>query len=141
MDHKQTAFNKYLSGYNCAQALACAYAKDIGMDEEQVFRFMQGFGKGMGHVGHTCGACSAMVSIASYVLCKGMENPQESKEKTYPVIKKMVERFKKENEYLNCFDILKYTEGGIQQGKRKSCIRCIESASEQLDACIQEVKV
>ena len=39
---------KHKSGYNCAQAVACAYCDLVGIDEETMFRIAEGFGFGMG---------------------------------------------------------------------------------------------
>lgn len=36
------------NGYNCAQAVACAFAEEAGVDKATVFRIAEGFGSGMG---------------------------------------------------------------------------------------------
>ena len=38
---------KHKSGYNCAQAVACAYCDLIGIDEETMFRLTEGLGLGI----------------------------------------------------------------------------------------------
>ena len=43
------------SGYNCAQAVACALSGEVGVDEDLCFRLMEGFGLGMGQMHETCG--------------------------------------------------------------------------------------
>ena len=50
---------KHKSGYNCAQAVACAYCDLIGIDEETMFRLTEGLGLGMGGMEGTCGAVTA----------------------------------------------------------------------------------
>ena len=35
-------------GYNCAQAVACAYCDLVGVDEDTMFKMAEGFGAGMG---------------------------------------------------------------------------------------------
>ena len=102
MDKKELAVNKYKSGYNCAQAIACAYAEELNMSEEQAFRLMEGFGKGMSFYGHTCGACSAMVLVSSYLCTPDMKTINAVKNDTHPVIKPMIEAFKEENGYIDC---------------------------------------
>ena len=44
-------------GYNCAQAVACSFCKEFGVDEEEMFRIAEGFGLGMGMM-EVCGALS-----------------------------------------------------------------------------------
>ena len=49
-------------GYNCAQAVACSFCKEFGVDEEEMFRIAEGFGLGMGMM-EVCGALSGMMMI------------------------------------------------------------------------------
>ena len=55
---------KHKSGYNCAQAVACAYCDLVGIDEETMFRLTEGLGLGMGGMEGTCGAVTAACVIA-----------------------------------------------------------------------------
>lgn len=137
---KEEAIRKYKSGYSCAQAVACAYADVLDMSEVNAYRLSEGFGGGMGHYGHTCGACSAMVMVASYRLCPNMDHIGTSKEITYPVIKRMVTKFKEANGDIDCFSILRNAEKGIEDGKRISCIHCVEEACEQLDEMLKNLE-
>ena len=43
-------------GFNCAQAVACAYCDKAGIDEKTMFQLTEGFGLGMGGMKGTCGA-------------------------------------------------------------------------------------
>ncbi len=53
----QEAVNLKASGkYNCAQAVACAFAPVIGADKEQIYNAANAFGHGMGCLEATCGA-------------------------------------------------------------------------------------
>ena len=45
-------------GYNCAQAVACTLAPEIGADAEACYVLSEGFGGGMGGHTETCGAIS-----------------------------------------------------------------------------------
>ena len=40
----QKALDNHHKGYNCAQSVACAFAPELGMDEKEIFRRMEGFG-------------------------------------------------------------------------------------------------
>ena len=42
-------------GYNCAQAVVCAYCDRFGLDENTAFKMAEGFGLGMGLM-EVCGA-------------------------------------------------------------------------------------
>lgn len=140
MNRKETAVDHYKNGYNCAQAVACTYADVLDMSEEHVFRMMEGFGKGMSFFGHTCGACTSMVLVTSYLATPDMKTKNAVKNDTYPVIKPMIEQFQKENGYVDCFDILKHGEPGTCDGKRICCIHCVEHAIDHIEAYRKEQK-
>ena len=53
---KEIAVEKFKKGYNCCQAVACAYCEELGVKEEDMFRITEGFGSGMGGLKDTCGA-------------------------------------------------------------------------------------
>ena len=55
----------FLSGYNCAQSVAAAFAPEMGMSETDVLRLSSGFGGGMG-TANVCGAVTGSVAALSY---------------------------------------------------------------------------
>ena len=48
MTKKELAIENHNKGYNCCQAVACAFSNEIGMDESILFKACEGFGLGMG---------------------------------------------------------------------------------------------
>ena len=56
MDKKEKAIALHDKKFNCCQAVACAFASEVGMDEKTVFQAGEGFGLGMGGMDATCGA-------------------------------------------------------------------------------------
>ena len=50
------------NGSNCAQAVACSFCQEFGIDDNEMFRIAEGFGLGMG-VMEMCGALSGMAKI------------------------------------------------------------------------------
>ena len=75
MERKELAIQLYKKGYSCAQAVACAYHDSLLLSEDAAYRISEGFGGGMGHYGHTCGACSVMVMVAGSQISKGYFHP------------------------------------------------------------------
>ena len=64
MDDKlKQAGHAYGKGYTCSQAVFCAYAQDMGIDELTACRIMEGFGGGMGGMQEVCGALTAATAI------------------------------------------------------------------------------
>lgn len=110
-------------GHNCSQAVACAFAKELGFDDEMVFRAAEGYGAGMGGMECTCGAVCGAVMVA------GMKNSVKGGEKltkgsTYLLSKKITEKFREKNGSVICKELK-----GLETGKvLRSCPGCIEDA-------------
>ena len=62
MDKKELAVELKHNGYNCAQAVLCAFKDETELSEEQLKKIGAGFGVGMGYMEATCGAlCAAQM--------------------------------------------------------------------------------
>ena len=59
----QKAIDLHHKGYNCAQAVVCAYCDLFGLDEETAYRASEAFGFGMGQM-EVCGALSGACMLA-----------------------------------------------------------------------------
>ena len=46
-EREERAQRLHDSGYNCAQAVVCAYCDRFGLDENTAFKMAEGFGLGM----------------------------------------------------------------------------------------------
>ena len=57
--YAEKALELHAKGYNCAQAVACAFSDQVDMDEDQLFKVMEGFGAGMGGMHGTIAANKA----------------------------------------------------------------------------------
>ena len=118
------ALENHHNGYNCAQAVACAYADLFGVDEETAFKMMEGFGFGMGTMG-TCGAVSGMAALAGMKNSDGNMAEPATKKETYKLMKAMTKAFLDKNGSIICRDIK-----GVDTGKvLRSCDGCIEDAA------------
>lgn len=129
MDKKvQKALENHHNGYNCAQSVACAFAEDLGMDEKELFRIMEGFGFGLGCMG-TCGAVSGMTAVAGIRESDGNLGAPATKKASYKASKKMVKAFEDKIGSVICKDIK-----GVETGKvLRSCDGCVEDAAEIVD--------
>ena len=79
MDHGMKAAELFLSGYNCAQAVAVAFCDVTGLDEKFTAKTISAFGGGMGRLREVCGAVSGMFMVLSYLY--GYDDPNASAEK------------------------------------------------------------
>ena len=65
-DRIAKALENHDKGYNCCQAVACAFCDLVGVDEETMFKASEAFGLGMGCMNGTCGAISGAVLLAGF---------------------------------------------------------------------------
>lgn len=59
----EKAKENHRSGYNCSQAVACAYCDKVGIEEPFMYQMMEGFGLGMGSMEGTCGHCPVRLRL------------------------------------------------------------------------------
>lgn len=117
-------------GYNCAQAVACAYCDMVNADEKEVFRMMEAFGLGMGDMKCTCGAVSAMVALVGMKNSDANLDAPKTKGATYKQVKELTAKFREMNGSVICEELK-----GIETGKMlRSCPGCIEDACNIVEA-------
>ena len=101
MTKGELAKNYYKQGLNCAQAVALAFEKELGLDSEVIKKLICGFGGGFGRQGLVCGAVSAMTMVLSYLLSDG-----EDKLANYKIIQSACEEVKAQLGSLTCAELL-----------------------------------
>ena len=114
----EKALENHGKGYNCCQAVACAYADLVGVDENLIFA-----------AGEGCGAVSGACMVAG--LLKSSRNTKEpvTKGATYRVSREIVQKFGEKNGSVVCKDLK-----GIGTGKvLRSCDGCIKDAAQILE--------
>lgn len=118
------ALENHKNGYNCAQAVTCAYSDLFGVDEKDAFKMTEAFGFGMGTMG-TCGAVSAMAALVGMKMSDGNLDKPETKKQCYKMIKEMTNQFKEMNQSVICAEIKGVGSGTVL----RSCDGCIEDAA------------
>lgn len=114
--------DKHTRGYNCAQIVLCSYAKELGIDEETLFRISEGFGAGMGGMMQTCGAVTAMFMALGLANSSGDLQACDTKPQTMKKVRELAAEFEKKNGSIVCRELK-----GIDTGKvLRSCDGCIE---------------
>lgn len=125
MNRIEKALENHKKGYNCSQAVACAFCDKMGLDEETVFKMMEGFGFGVGDSFGTCGAVSGMAAVMSMALSSGNLDSPDSKQKTYAKVRELNAKFRMKNNSTICRELK-----GIGTGEvLRSCDGCIEDAA------------
>ena len=100
------AYELFLEGYNCTQAVVGAFAEEMGVDFETAVRIGSGFGGGMGRMREVCGTFSGAVLAADMLY--GYSDPKdiEAKKALYEKIRAAAEQFKKDNGSIICKELL-----------------------------------
>lgn len=121
----QKALENHKKGMNCCQAVACAFADAVDVDENTIFKLGEGFGAGMGGMQCTCGAVSGAVLVAGMKNSSGDVTNPTTKGKTYTYAKKIVQDFKEKNGTVICKELK-----GVETEKMiRTCDGCIEDAA------------
>lgn len=125
MDHIEKAILNHVSGYNCSQAVACAFSDLTDLDARLMFQLTEGFGIGMGCMEGTCGAISGAVCVASLLAAKD----QNSRGKSYAMSRQIVKAFLDKNKSVICKELK-----GIETGKAlRDCPGCVKDAAAILE--------
>ena len=146
MDHSVQAAELFLSGCNCAQAVAVAFCDVTGMEPEFAKKISCGFGGGVGRLREICGAVSGMVMAAD--LLYGYTEPGEDdvhKKEYYALVQQLCKAFEAENGSYICREILDNSPTDptpcprtAEYYAQRPCARMVMSAARILDDYIKE---
>ncbi len=96
----------FQQGYNCAQAVALAFADITTLDERTVATITAPFGGGMGRLREVCGAVSGMFFLAGFISpCPTADNT-EAKKVNYALVQHFAEQFRQQNGAIVCRTLL-----------------------------------
>ena len=148
-DYAKIACENFMKGYNCAQAVACAFCEEMGLDEAQVAKLSSSFGGGMGKLREVCGSVSgALLALGAL---KGYSDPQADAEKSahYARVQDFATKFKAEHDTIICRELLRNIalkkEHTSEPEARtneyyaaRPCIRFVETAARIVGEMISE---
>jgi C_GCAxxG_C_C family probable redox protein len=129
----------FLKGYNCSQAVFCAYSDLYGIPDELALRLSASFGGGIGRMRSMCGAVCGMSMLAG--METGQVNPDDNtqKQKNYKLVQYLAEEFKKINGSVICNELLglrknekivsKPEDRTEEYYKQRPCLKMVETAA------------
>ncbi len=134
----QKARDLFLKGYNCAQAVAGAFAEEMGLPLDVTVRAVSGFGGGMGRLREVCGAFSGAVFVMSVLYGYDDAAANEEKMRLYADIQAMAAAFREENGSLICRELLESrAHAASANGHNPLCGSLVESAATQIGAFLE----
>lgn len=100
------AYENFLLGYNCTQAVAVTFAEELGLDKETAARLSSGFGGGMGRLREVCGTFSGVIFVLSSLY--GYSDPKDTatKKELYEKIRALAAKFREDNGSIICRELL-----------------------------------
>lgn len=143
MSKGQEARALFEQGYNCAQAVAGAFAPEMGLSVETVARLVSPFGGGMGRLREVCGAFSGSLTVMGMLYGYNDPAADEEKKELYADVQKMAAAFQEQNGSLICRDLLGLRAGASdptpsprtpEYYKSRRCGDMVESAADILEA-------
>ena len=109
--------------YNCCQSVLIPFAQQLGLSEEQAAALGAHFGSGMRY-GSTCGALTGAL-MAAGLLGKDAATTNE-----------LIHRFREQNGYTDCRDLLKAAADRCQP-KKENCDELVYQCVRALEALLQ----
>ena len=143
----QAARDFFMQGYNCSQALVCAFSDITGLNHKTAARLASSFGGGMGRMREVCGTVSGSLMVLGLAL--GYDDPADTgaKKAHYHLVQEYARRFREENGSIICRDLLsgvKTTPGMDPEErteayyKKRPCPELVEFAAELLEEILKE---
>ena len=106
MNKSEKAVNLFKQGYNCCQAVFCAFCEDFGIDMETGLKLSSSFGGGMGGMREVCGAVSGMFMVLGLKYGYSVSDDINLKKQHYNLIQHVAKAFADENGSIICKELL-----------------------------------
>lgn len=106
MSRGDIAYENFLKGYNCTQAVTVAFSDIFGLNEEKLARISGGFGGGVGRMREVCGTFLGVVMVLSEVYGYSEPKNLEVKKALYEKIRTAAEEFRRDNKSIICRELL-----------------------------------
>lgn len=141
-DKIEIAVAKFMSGYNCAQAVVFAHCDELGLEKNAALKLACGFGAGMGRKEEVCGAVSGGVLVLGAIHGRGENDERSANENTYAKTRELLERFQSRHGSYLCRALLDGCDLTTREGQsyfkqndllNKTCKECVRSVVQILE--------
>ncbi|MBR5231085.1 MAG: C_GCAxxG_C_C family protein [Clostridia bacterium] len=146
-DHARSAGALFMRGYNCAQAVFCAFQDVMQLDDGLALKLTSGMGGGVSRLREICGAVSGAALVLGVLY--GSDDPCDAPAKAehYARVQAVAEKFRAENGSIVCRELLKLQEEKSEPvpAERtqayyhsRPCCALVEKAARAVDEYIAE---
>lgn len=139
MTKGEKAKELFMTGLNCAQAVACAFSDEMDIDKSLVQKLTTGFGAGIGRMREVCGAVSGMAFVISALY-------DDDKSGIYKRVQECANEFRNINGSIVCRELLGLSDPSPDSPlaemrtkeyyKKRPCAELVELSANILDKYI-----
>jgi C_GCAxxG_C_C family probable redox protein len=142
---KETAAEKFLEGYNCAQSVLYSFCDDLHFEKNTALKIACGFGVGMGLKGKVCGAVTGGIMVMGIKFGRGEKGEPTAMYLTYTKTRELMSQFTDKHGTFICRNLIHGLELTTEEGQKqfmekdllnKSCILYVQSVVEILENLI-----
>jgi len=144
----ERAAEKFVSGYNCAQAVIWSFCDEIGLEANTGLRIACGFGGGVAKRQEICGAVTGGIMVLGMILGEGDQQDRSATEETYAKSEEFISRFEAARGSSNCLELLDGCDLNTEEGRKTvkdldlrnvTCKACVQTAVEILEDMIENM--
>ena len=148
--HEEKAKELFFQGFNCAQAVFCAFADELGIDERTAFALSAPFGGGMGRMRQVCGTLSGAFMVLGALYGGYPPGDRDGKASLYARVREIASGFEAESGSILCAELLRAhgldpSPGGPPQErgkdfyiKRRVCVDSVALSARLLDEYLEK---
>jgi C_GCAxxG_C_C family probable redox protein len=138
----EVATNRFLRGYNCAQAVLYAFRDEAGLGEDLALKIPTGLGAGMGRKQEVCGAVTGGILVLGLRHGRGSTDDPSATEQTYLKTRELMDRFAAKHRSCLCRQLLQDYDLATEEGRRRAkaddmlnkvCRPCVQTVVEILE--------
>ena len=138
----EVATARFLSGYNCAQAVMDAFRDEAGLNEDLALKISTGLGAGMGRKQEVCGAVTGGILVLGLRHGRGSTDQHSATEQTYLRTRELMGRFTAQHGSCLCRELLQGYDLSSEEGRRRAkaddmlnkvCRTCVQTIVEILE--------
>ena len=136
------AVEKFLAGYNCAQAVLYSFCDDLNFDKDTALKLASGFGAGMARKQGTCGAIAGGIIAIGLKHGRGEGQDRTPTDETYRKVRELLWQFESKHGTSICRTLLNGCDLNTPEGQRyfkehdlqnKTCKACVKTVGEALE--------
>jgi C_GCAxxG_C_C family probable redox protein len=136
------AVDRFLAGYNCAQAVLYSFSDDLHLDKDAALKLACGFGAGMARKQEVCGAISGGILALGLKRGRGEGQDRAVTEELYRNVRELMSVFELRHGSCLCRALLNGCDLNTPEGQRyfqendllrKTCLGCVNTVVETVE--------